>query len=67
MNISNQPHILKKYEINMGFSYFQEIGILSGMNIYNNTIIHFIETRLQNTIGTIINIQIALLTGRQVI
>ena len=33
----------------------------------NNTIIHFIETRLQNTMGTIINIQMAWLTGWQVI
>ena len=30
--IPNQPHLLKKYQINMGFSYFNEIGILSGMN-----------------------------------
>ena len=30
-------------------------------------IIHFIETRLQTTIGTIIKIQIAWLTGWQVI
>ena len=29
-----------------------------------NTIIHFIETRLQNTIGTVIKIQIAWLTCR---
>ena len=31
--------------------------------IVNNTIIHFIETRLQNTIGIIIKIQMAWLTG----
>ena len=33
----------------------------------NNTIIHFIETRLQNTIGTVIKIQMAWLTGWQVL
>ena len=33
----------------------------------NNKIIHFIETRLKNTIGVIIKIQMAWLTGRQVI
>ena len=32
-----------------------------------NTIIHFIETRLQNTVGTVIKIQMAWLTGWQVI
>ena len=32
-----------------------------------NTIIHFIETRLENTIITIIKIQMAWLTGLQVI
>ena len=31
-----------------------------------NTTIHFIETRLQNTIGTVIKIQVARLTGWQV-
>ena len=35
--------------------------------IYNKTIIHFIETRLQTTIGAIIKIQMAWLTGWQVI
>ena len=29
----NQPHLLKKYQINMGFLHFHEIGILSGMYI----------------------------------
>ena len=33
----------------------------------NNTIIHFIETRLQNIIGTVIKIQMAWLTGWHVI
>ena len=38
------------------------------MNIFaDNTIIHFIKTRLQNTIGTAIKIQMAWLTGWQVI
>ena len=27
----NQPHLLNKYIINMGFSHFHEFGILSGM------------------------------------
>ena len=34
---------------------------------YDNTIIHFIETIIQNTIGIIIKIQMAWLTGWQVI
>ena len=29
----NQPHLLNKYQINMGFSHFHEFGILSGMYI----------------------------------
>ena len=33
MNVPNQAHLLNKYQINMGFSHFHEIGILSGMNI----------------------------------
>ena len=33
----------------------------------NNTIIHFIEKRLQNTMGTIIKIKMAWLIGWQVI
>ena len=31
--LPNQPHLLKKYQINMGFLHFHEIGILSGMYI----------------------------------
>ena len=31
--LPNQPHSLNKYQINMGFLYFHEIWILSGMNI----------------------------------
>ena len=30
---TNQPHLLNKYQINMGFSHFHEFGILSGMYI----------------------------------
>ena len=30
---TNQPHLLYKYQINMGFSHFHEFGILSGMYI----------------------------------
>ena len=29
----NQPHLLNKYQYNMGFSHFHEFGILSGMYI----------------------------------
>ena len=29
----NQPHLLNKYQINMGFSHFHEFGILSGIYI----------------------------------
>ena len=29
----NQPHLLNKYQINLSFSHFHEILILSGMNI----------------------------------
>ena len=29
----NQPHLLNKYQINMGFSYFHGIAILPGINI----------------------------------
>ena len=29
----NQPHLLNKYHINMGFSHFREFGISSGMHI----------------------------------
>ena len=32
-SLPNQPHLLKKYQINMGFSNFHEFGILSGMCI----------------------------------
>ena len=32
-SIPNQPHLLNKYQINMGFSHFHEFGILSGMHI----------------------------------
>ena len=31
--IPNQPHLLNKYQIYMGFSHFHEFGILSGMFI----------------------------------
>ena len=31
--VPNQPHLLKKYQINMGFSHFHEFGILSGIYI----------------------------------
>ena len=49
------------------FKYSVYLKILF-ITYYNNTmIIHFIETRLQNTIGTIIKIQMAWLTGWQVI
>ena len=37
--------------------------INSSYVLYNNTIIHFIETRLPNAIGIIIKIQMAWLTG----
>ena len=30
---SGQPHLLNKYQINMGFSHFHEIEILSRINI----------------------------------
>ena len=33
VSIPNQPHLLNKYQINMGFSYFHGIGVLSGINI----------------------------------
>ena len=29
MNVPNQAHLLNKYQINVGFSHFHEIGILS--------------------------------------
>ena len=29
--VPNQPHLLNKYQINLGFSHFHEIGILSRM------------------------------------
>ena len=33
ITISNQPYLLNKYQINMGFSYFRVTGVLSGINI----------------------------------
>ena len=33
ITISNQPYLLNKYQINMGFAYFRGTGILSGINI----------------------------------
>ena len=29
----NQPHLLNKYQINMGFAYFRWVGVLSGINV----------------------------------
>ena len=34
-SIPNQPHLLNKYQINMGFSHFREFGILSGMYTFS--------------------------------
>ena len=31
--LPNQPHLLNKYQMNMGFSHFHELWILSGMFI----------------------------------
>ena len=33
VTLPNQPHLLNKYQINMGFPHFHEFGILSGMYI----------------------------------
>ena len=31
--VPNQPHLLNKYQINVGFSHFHEFEILSGMQL----------------------------------
>ena len=61
MNPLFKKHI-KSIRTKQNISKYWEFGELN-----NNIIIHFFETRLQSTIGTIIKVQMAWLTDWQVI